>query len=336
MAVKILGKGKIMRIEAYISDWAFHQDLTRKEAECLTHVNYSFGHVVEGRVSIDHLQQLDRLRRVQTEFPWLKVNLSVGGWRADGFSTAVADEASREKLAQSAVAVIEKLQLTGIDWDWEYPGSDEAGIAASPEDPENMSEFLVLMRGKLDELGEKNGCYYEQSIAVGASRTGDYLWQKVLPALDTVNLMTYDMNNGKKVVHVTNLYSASDDVYSAEKSVADFVAAGVPKEKLLLGAAFYYHNFEGISLPDPFGKFYTGKGNHIDHDQLTDDWEYHWDEAAKAAYYLRDNTLLTGDDARSLTEKRRFMETGGLGGVIIWELNHDRKHLLLPYLAGKL
>ena len=113
-----------MRIEAYISDWAFYQDLTLKEAECLTHVNYSFGHVVEGRVSIDHLQQLDRLHRVQTEFPWLKVNLSVGGWKVDGFSAAVADEVSREKLAQSAVEVIEKLQLTGIDWDWEYPGSD--------------------------------------------------------------------------------------------------------------------------------------------------------------------------------------------------------------------
>lgn len=324
-----------MRIEAYISDWAFHQDLTLREAECLTHVNYSFGHVVEGRVSINHLQQLDRLRKLQKEFPWLKVNLSVGGWGADGFSAAVADAENREKLAQSAVEVMETLQLTGIDWDWEYPGASDAGISASPEDPANMSEFLVLMRRKLDKLGEKKGCYYEQSIAVGASRTGDYLWQKVLPALDTVNLMTYDMNSGKKVAHVTNLYSGAHDIYSTERSVADFAAAGVPKEKLLLGAAFYYHHFEGVSLPDPFGNAYVCKGSHIDHDQLASEWEYHWDESAKAAWYLRKNAVLTGDDAKSLSEKRRFIEMKGLGGVIIWELNHDRKHLLLPYIAGK-
>lgn len=333
---KEIEKGKnCMRIEAYISDWAFHKDLTLQEAECLTHVNYSFGHVVEGRVSIEHLQQLDRLRKLQAEFPWLKVNLSVGGWKADGFSSAVADAASREKLAQSAVRVVEELQLTGIDWDWEYPGSTEAGIAASPEDPVNMSEFLVLMRQKLDVLGEVNGRYYEQSIAVGASRTRDYLWQKVLPALDTVNLMTYDMNMGEKVDHATNLRSASGDSYSAQKSVADFVVAGVPKEKLLLGAAFYFYTFEGITLPNPFGRSYTHKGNQVAYDQLTEEWEYHWDESAKAAWYLRGNAILTGDDARSLTEKRLFIEREGLGGVIIWEQNHDRKHRLLPYLAGK-
>lgn len=324
-----------MKIEAYISDWAFHRDLSPREAACLTHVNYSFGHVVDGRVSISHLKQLDRLRKLQADFPGLKVNLSVGGWGADGFSPAVAAAEGREMLAQSAAHVVETLQLTGIDWDWEYPGSDMAGIAASPDDPANMSEFLVLMRRKLDELGRKTGRYYEQSIAVGASRTGDYLWQQVLPALDTVNLMTYDMSMEDRVGHVTNLRSAMSAAYSAEKSAADFAMAGVPKEKLLLGAAFYFHAFEGVSLPEPFGKTYGKKGRNLGADDLDDQWEYRWDDQAKAAWYEQDGSVLSGDDACSLTEKRRFIEAEGLGGVIIWELNHDRKHRLLPYLAGK-
>lgn len=324
-----------MRIEAYISDWAFHQDLTPREAACLTHVNYSFGHVVDGKVSISHLEQLERLKRLQQQFPQLKVNLSVGGWGADGFSPAVADAAGRETLAQSATQVVETLHLTGIDWDWEYPGSTAAGIAASPEDPANMTEFLVLMRQKLDELGRKTGRYYEQSIAVGADRTGDYLWEKALPALDTVNLMTYDMTMGDRVGHATNLRSVPGAAYSAEKSAADFAAAGVPKDKLLLGAAFYFHAFEGASLPDPFARPYARKARNMGHDRLEDDWEYRWDASAQAAWYFRGDTVLTGDDARSLAAKRRFIEQEGLGGVIIWELNHDRKHLLLPWLAGK-
>jgi len=123
-----------MRMEAYIADWGFHQDLTAEQAACLTHVNYSFGHVVDGEVSIAHLEQRPRLEKLQKQFPHLKVNLSVGGWGADGFSQAVCTAEGRERLAQSALSVIEEMDLTGIDWDWEYPGSDEAGIACLPED----------------------------------------------------------------------------------------------------------------------------------------------------------------------------------------------------------
>jgi len=324
-----------MKIEAYIADWAFDRDLTPKEASCLSHVNYSFGLIKEGRISIAHLGQLDRLRRLQAAYPWLKVNLSIGGWGAGGFSEAVATEAAREKLALSALDVIRELHLTGIDWDWEYPGANDAGISASPDDPRNMSDFLVLVKGKLKELSKETGHYYEQSIAAGASRVQDYHWQKVLPVLDSVNLMTYDMGMDGCTGHMTNLRKAAGGAYSAEQSAEAFLQAGVPKEKLLIGAAFYFHVFEGVRSSAPLAASYTKKGRSLPHDALEASWEYHWDQQAQAAFYLRDGVLLSGDDEHSLRKKRDFVQAEGLGGVIIWELNQDRKHILLPCLAGK-
>lgn len=324
-----------MRIVAYIADWSFHRDLTPDEAACLTHVHYSFGLIKDGAVSIDHLTQLDRLGRLQKQFPLLKVSLSVGGWGAGGFSEAVATPEGRQRLTDSAVDIARRLNLTGIDWDWEYPGSDAAGIACSPEDPARMSDLLVEMRAKLDALGKETGRSYEQTIAVGADRTGDYDWPRVLPALDTVNLMTYDMTTPGKANHATNLLRCSAASYSAQQSVADFHRAGVPKEKLLLGAAFYCHAYNGVTLPDPLGKAYAGKGRNLPHDAITESWQRRWDEKAQAAYWLSGDSMLSGDDEASLAAKRQFVLNEGLGGVIIWELNHDRQHRLLPVLAGK-
>lgn len=321
------------KMEAYLSDWAFHQDLRPEQAALLTHVNYSFGHVVDGQVSIAHLANRSRLEKLQRDFPELKVNLSVGGWKADGFSPAVATAEGREKLAESAIRVIREMQLDGIDWDWEYPGSDAAGIACDEKDPENMTAFLVLMRQKLDGLGAEMNHYLEQSIAVGAGRVRDYFWKECLPALDTVNLMTYDMTGGF-CTPVTNLAKAEHAVYSVEECVNDFVKAGVPREKLLIGAAFYFHVFEGVEEM-PFGKPYHEKGGNFGADQLDESWKRIWDGETKSAYFRKGDVLATGDDEQSLREKRQYMDRAGVAGAIIWELNHDRKNRLLPYLAGK-
>lgn len=322
------------KIEAYIADWSFSQDVRPEQAELLTHVNYSFGLIKEGKVSIDHLSNCFRLKKLQKDYPFLRVNLSVGGWGAGGFSPAVATKQGRERLARSAMDVMREMNLDGIDWDWEYPGSDAAGIEWSKDDPQHVTELLVLMREKLDALEKETGKKLEQSIAVGAGRVKDYIWAEALPVLDTVNLMTYDMT-GSFCTPVTNLGKAEYAVYSVEECVEDFAKAGVPKEKLLLGAAFYFHVFEGVKEEQPFGKMYEKKGRNFGADQLDAGWRRVWDEKTQSAHYRKENALATGDDEASLYHKYLYMERESLAGAIIWELNHDRKNRLLPYLAGK-
>lgn len=326
---------QMKKIEAYLSDWGFSQDLTKEQANLLTHINYAFGLIVDGCTSVAHLHQLNRLKALKAEFLQLKVNLSIGGWGADGFSQAVSTAQGREKLADSSICVLEELNLSGLDWDWEYPGSDAAGIAWSSDDPGNMTEFLVLMREKLDRLSARTGRQYEQSIAVGGNRTDDYLWNRALPALDTVNLMTYDMGMGNRVGHVTNLRRSSHASYSVEQSVAAFHAAGVPKDKLLIGCALYSHAYHGVQADAPFGAPFREKGHSVPHDCLESDFVQLWDAEAQAGYFMKGDILLSGDDERSLDAKRVYIEKENLGGAILWELNHDRKNLLLPHIGNR-
>lgn len=323
------------RVIAYVADWSFLEDIQPAQARLLTHVNYAFGLIRDGEVSVAHAGQWGRMARMRMQYPHLKVNLSIGGWGADGFSQAVATREGRERLACSALHVLKNWQLDGIDWDWEYPGSSAAGIASHPEDPRRMTELLSLMREMLDDYGRETGRYYEQSIAVGAERVHDYIWERAMPALDTVNLMTYDMSMPGACGHVTNVYKAETAAYSVEESVRDFAACGISREKLLLGAAFYCHAYAGVQLPRPMGKPCEKRQKSLPHDAIDETWAYHWDDQAGAAYWLKGNTALTGDDEHSLSLKRKFIEEEGLGGVIIWELSHDRKNLLLPVLADE-
>lgn len=323
-----------MTIAAYIADWGFHEDLKKEQVQYLTHVNYSFGLIKDGEVSIAHLQERKRLEKIQAQFPQIKVNLSVGGWGAGGFSEAVATEEGREKLSESAIRVIREMKLDGIDWDWEYPGSDAAGIVFAADDAEKMSLFLVLMGEKLKALGKETGKCYEQSIAVGAERTRDYCWEKVLPVLTTVNLMTYDMQSNAYCGHATNLCKAETAAFSVEESVQAFYEAGVPKEKIMLGAAFYFHVFEGVEEAT-IGKPFQKKGRNFGSDHLDDTWQRKWDKKAQAAYYVKGDTLISGDDEASLYGKYQYIQKEKLAGAILWELNHDRKNRLLPYLAGQ-
>lgn len=322
-----------MRIVGYLSDWGYQKQITEMQAKYLTHVNYAFGLVADGEVSIAHLKNLEKLCEMRKMHPHLKVNLSIGGWGAGGFSEAVSTKEGREKLAASALRVLQEMNLDGLDWDWEYPSSDAAGIGCSPDDPENVSHLLVLMRQMLDEYSLTTGQYYEQSIAVGADRVGDYIWPRVLPCLNTVNLMTYDMSAGDRVSHVTNLLGAPSAAYSADQSVQAFVQAGVPAKKLLIGAAFYFHGYQGFCREDPFGKPYEKKIRNFPADRLDETWQKHWDEETCAAYYVKEDVLLSGDDERSLEDKRRYILEKGMEGVIIWEMNHDGKNRLLPHLG---
>ena len=61
--------------------------------------------------------------------------------------------------------------------------------------------------------------------------------------LDYVLLMTYDMRGGFHTLtgHHTNLYTPTGDLFriSVDASVEIFRSAGVPADKIVIGAAFY-------------------------------------------------------------------------------------------------
>ena len=69
--------------------------------------------------------------------------------------------------------------------------------------------------------------------------SGEYIdFQAILPYIDFVNIMSYDMGNAPK--HHSALYSSDNSGrMTGDKAVKAHLAAGVPADKLVMGMPFY-------------------------------------------------------------------------------------------------
>lgn len=71
----------------------------------------------------------------------MKTLLAIGGWNAgsEPFSSMVSDQDNRTSFVESVVPFLQKYRFDGLDFDWEYPGSN----GGRPEDKRN---FVILLR----------------------------------------------------------------------------------------------------------------------------------------------------------------------------------------------
>lgn len=108
------------------------------------------------------------------------------------------------------------------------------------------------MREAIDRQGQADGRRYLLTIAAGADQyyiDGTEM-DKVQACLDFIQLMTYDMRGGFQTLtgHHTNLYASTGDLFriSVDASVRLFTNAGVPREKIVIGAAFYSRMWKDV------------------------------------------------------------------------------------------
>ena len=323
-----------MIIAAYLSMDRFDGVLRAGDAKRLTHVNFAFAVVKDGKGSIDHWQNTNITRDLIKNKGHIKVILSVGGWGAGGFSPAIATETGREVFAQSLVDIINDYGFDGIDMDWEYPCDDIAGIEASPNDKPNFTMLIQLLRNKLG----KNKII---SMAAGAmQKCADNLEiPKLVELMDFINIMTYDMCPWDRVSYHTSLFpSDATKNMNCHEAMQIFEKAGVPREKLVLGAVFYgreYKNVDGLNAlcTDPPG--FTSKYSDIlSKAEVAGGVIY--DEKAEAPYVydLSERTFLTFDNPRSLKAKINYVKSIGLAGIMFWEYTCDTEDsILLKSLA---
>jgi len=318
-------------------------NVTAEDAKKLTHLNVAFGHVKNDRITIDHLQNLPQLQVLKSYNPELLILLSVGGWSAGGFSEAASTAEGRRLFAESAVRVLETAPFDGIDLDWEYPCYSEAGIASSPNDKQNFTLLLKELREVLDAKGQADGRHYLLTIAAGADQYYiDGTEMDVIHSyLDFIQLMTYDMRGGFQTLtgHHTNLYTSTGDLFriSVDASVRLFAAAGVPREKIVIGAAFYSRMWKDVpNTNNGYLQMAPGSGGYgPDYTKLVAEYinkngfVRHWDEEAKSPYLYDGHNFITYDDPESLTHKCKYVMEQGIAGVMFWEYSCDHTHTLL-------
>ncbi len=335
------------RLIAYASDL-----MPKSSAQMLTHVNFSFGNIKEGEVFIESKDslRLSRMHRLKRHNPHLQVMLSVGGWSwSDGFSDAALTDSSRNRFAKSAMRVMKQFKLDGIDIDWEYPAQPGDDNPHRPEDTKNYTLLLQTLRQYLDAQTTVDQRPLDQpyllTVATAANQRFLDLTEmdKASRYLDFVNVMTYDFYGAwtPKTGHHANL-SPSDTMAlvkrSAKQAIQEHLAAGVPKDKLVLGAAFYGRGWSGVN-PQNQGlhQDYEGEAFSASYKRIVSDFGTLrgtlslWDSIAQTPFMWNEEaqTFYSYEDTMSLRLKAEYVREQEIGGMMFWHIRHDTADVLL-------
>ena len=293
-------------VVAYVTSWSE----VMPDPQYMTHINYAFGHVNESfnGVKIDNEERLRQIVDLRKQKPELKVLLSIGGWGSGRFSEMAANDEYRRAFAADCDRVVKEFALDGIDIDWEYPTSSMANISSSPDDTEN---FTLLMQDIRAAIGN------EKELTLATVASARYIdFKAILPSVDFVNIMAYDMASAPK--HHSALYPSghSGDITS-DGAVTAHLKAGVPPSKLVMGMPFYGRGGDGY----PSFQDYNKVGN--------TDTQYteKWDEVAQVPYLAdKNDTLVFGfENPRSLAIKCQYILDKDLLGGMYWDYSGDNE-----------
>lgn len=293
-------------VVAYVTSWSE----VMPDPQYMTHINYAFGHVNESfnGVKIDNEERLRQIVDLRKQKPELKVLLSIGGWGSGRFSEMAANDEYRRAFAADCDRVVKEFALDGIDIDWEYPTSSMANISSSPDDTEN---FTLLMQDIRAAIGN------EKELTLATVASARYIdFKAILPSVDFVNIMAYDMASAPK--HHSALYPSghSGDITS-DGAVTAHLKAGVPPSKLVMGMPFYGRGGDGYPSFQDYNKVgdtdtqYTEK----------------WDEVAQVPYLAdKNDTLVFGfENPRSLAIKCQYILDKDLLGGMYWDYSGDNE-----------
>lgn len=302
--------------------------------EKITHLSYSFTHLKGAKNSLGSLNDTLTLAACVAQKkrnPNLKVILSMGGWTGCySCSEVFSKDSARKLFASSTKDLITYFGADGIDLDWEYPT-----IPGAPNHPfsvNDKSNFTSLIQTLRDTLGA------HKEISFAAGGFGKYIneavdWQQLIPLVDRINLMTYDLISGYDTItgHHSGLYSTHFQKESCNNAVQMLAAKQVPLNKLLIGAAFYARIWENVSSNNnglyEKGKFLRGVSFNQQAKFLSADsgFVYHWDEEASAPflYHAQKKWFVTFDNPRSVALKTKYSLQHKLNGMMFWQLAED-------------
>lgn len=299
--------------------------------------------------------------------PWLRTEISIGGWGAGSFSGAALTRRSRATLVDTCLKLVfgtYRGDFDGVDLDWEFPVYGGAPNLTSR--PADRRDFTLLTQAFRRALNAEGGRMHEHLLLTAALPAGrlqsdgpydpakSYQLATVGHVLDWINLMTYDLEVGNSVtsdfdsplravpsdptpqiIERWNTVSAAVDYYKMR---------GVPPDKIVLGEPYFslgftvasaangglYQKITGLARAPSWTQIETG----LLHDRA---WTSHWSPSAQAPWLFdaSTKTFLTYDDPASLSAKSRFARARGLRGVFSWAIDQDdSQHSLVDAMAG--
>jgi chitinase len=248
-----------------------------------------------------------------------KVLITCGGWGdAPAFATST-NSTNRTAFINSLVNFVVSRGYDGLDIDWEPISS--------------ASQFKLF----IPELRAALNAANPGLLLTIASMGGDgSTIASVQEHFDQINIMTYDMSGawqGWVVWHNAPVYDGglkfpgtNKLVPSADGDVKNFIAAGIPANKIGIGADFYGYVWSGVTEPRQTWTSTPTVTDNVPYYQLMSTYAANpvlWDATAQAAYIsvaTGSGKFISLDNAQTMSAKASYIKTKGIGGMIIWEL----------------
>lgn len=342
------------RIIGYYAAWSRYAGFTpdKIDANKLTHINYAFANIGNdlkiklGYPDVD-LANIDGLNQLKKMNPKLKTIISVGGYSWSGkFSDVALTEATRTTFAESCIDFIVTYGFDGIDLDWEYPVS--GGLPENAKRAADKQNFTLLMKKIREKLDIKEATTGKKYILTFAGAAGSWYLKNIELNLlnqyiDYVNVMTYDLHGTWEAYTNYNAPLYSEDPLrpnniSVDKSMKEWVATGLPKNKIVMGVPFYGYIYRSVpNVNNGFNQLYTG-GSSITYKNViinylnAPGYRYYYNSNAKVPWLFDGSTFITYENELSMSEKAQYIKNHGLGGAMIWELSQDYNKVLLDAL----
>ena len=260
-------------------------------------------------------------------------------------------------FAKSVVDIAQHFHVNGIDLDAEPINS---------LDIPGFINLVKVLRQTLDQNGLKD---FLITFPVSVNQNdiqafGESNWQQLLPYINYVGVMGYDMHGEFDVPPVTNLqsqlYVVPSDVsgFSTDTGIRALETVGVPASKIILGIPAYARGVsevQGDGLGQTFGASYQGDldaaGCTVALGQNTCGGMQSYRALTKAglvdqAKEVQVSNVLAGayvndalkdffsfDDAKTVAAKANYVNQNDLAGMLIWTLNsdiavHDQRSLI--------
>jgi len=285
----------------YLPEWRYEGANWNTLTSHLTHVLLFSGEPTEdgGLTGLDRFPREELLNEARDSALKNGAQLLLcfgGNGRSSGFSAMVRNKSNRARFVASARDLVNRLQVDGLDLNWEYPGySFGSGYQVDADVEKDYKGLGSLARELRKALPGKTltMAYYPDGrqeamlIKHGISKT-----------VDLMHAMTYDQNGGH---HSTFEF--------AEKAMDGAAASGLPLHKVTLGLPFYGRS----STTGDWTTFEDLVQRHAPLDPSLD-----------TVPAKKGETGYIGFNGRAtIAAKTRAAMERGLGGVMIWEAGQD-------------
>ncbi|MFI9771379.1 glycosyl hydrolase family 18 protein [Streptomyces sp. NPDC052415] len=332
--------------------------VTSGSAAKITHINYAFGNVKEGKCVLDDAYaatdkaytadqsvsgvadtwdqplrgNFNQLRQLKAKYPHIKVLYSFGGWTySGGFGQAAQNAAA---FAKSCKAVVEDPRwadvFDGIDIDWEYPNA--CGLTCDTSGPAAFKNLSQALRAEFGSNYLITAAITADASSGGKIDAADY--GGAAQYLDWYNVMTYDYfgawdKTGPTAPHspLTSYSGIPKAGFTSADAIAKLKAKGVPAAKLLLGIGFYGRGWTGVTQSAPGGTA-TGAAPGT-YEAGIEDYKVLKNSCPATgtvggtAYAHCGTNWWSYDTPATIGTKMAWAKSQGLGGAFFWEFSGD-------------